>query len=130
MSDLFIKGTSSSPEIDFKTSGELTIGGKSIPENANKLFEPIVKWLEDYSCERTVFSVKLEYFNTSTSKILYDILKDMESRHKKGNLIIKWYYEEGDEDVLDAGQYYESLMQTSFEYYVMSEQEMMDFYEN
>ena len=126
MNDLFIKSTPSTPEIDFKTNGKFVISGKAIPSNVSMLFEPVFKWLEKYDFNETVFSVKLEYFNTSTSKILYDLLLLLEQKHEKGKLNIKWYYEEGDEDVLDTGQYYESLMETPFEFFVMSEYETMN----
>ena len=125
MSDLIIKGTSTTPEINFKANGELEMSGKSIPSNAHKLFDPVLNWLEKYNSEVTIFSVKLEYFNTSTSKVLYDILNMLESKHENGGLTIKWYYEEGDEDVLDTGHYYQSMMNTPFEFYVMSEYELI-----
>jgi len=97
-----------------------------IPSNATTLFEPVLNWIKEYNGKNTILSMKMEYFNTSTSKILYDILKILEEKHNKSNFIIKWYYEEGDEDVLDTGQYYKSLMGTPFEFFVMSEYEMMN----
>ncbi len=125
MEDLYISGTPSTPEMKFNAHGELEISGKSIPTNAAKIFEPVFSWLENYSGKKTTLSIKMEYFNTSTSKVLYDVLLRLQQLHKNGGLLIKWFYEEGDEDVLDTGHYYESLMGIPFEFYVMSEYEIL-----
>ena len=126
MEDLYIEGTSTTPEFHFKSNGELEVNGKSIPANASKMFEPVLEWLQKFSAEKVELSCKLEYFNTSTSKVLYDMLKDLESKFGPEKLCIKWYYEEGDEDVLETGHYYESLIKVPFEFYMMSEFEMMN----
>jgi len=127
MDDLYIGGTSITPEINFKKNGKLEICGKSIPVNAHLYFEPIIDWIEKYEGEQTVFSLKIEYFNTSTSKVLYDMLSILNKKHNAGALTVKWYYEEGDEDVLETGQYFQSIMKIPFEFYVLSEYEMMEY---
>lgn len=124
MSDLVIEGTSSSPLMKFKTDGKFEISGKSIPSNAHRLFEPVFNWLKDYNSEKTVFTFKLEYLNTSSSKILFDILLNV--KEKSEDVLVQWFYEEGDDDVLDTGKHYESLLKLPFEFYVMSELEEME----
>jgi len=60
--------------------------------------------------------VKLEYFNTSSSKCILDVFKKLEMIHKaKNDVEIKWYYEEDDEDMLEAGEDYESIIRVPFE---------------
>jgi hypothetical protein len=36
---------------------------------------------------------------------------------KKGHkLTINWYYEEGDDDIMERGEYYESILDTKFNF--------------
>jgi len=65
---------------------------------------------------KTTVEVKLEYFNTSSSKCILDVFKKLEIIHKARNDVeIKWYYEEDDEDMLEAGEDYESIIRVPFE---------------
>jgi hypothetical protein len=69
---LKIDGNLNRPDVNFNSvSGELWISGRSIVENAIRFYEPLVDWIEVY-CENpaqiTELHLKLEYFNTSTSK--------------------------------------------------------------
>ena len=60
-------------------------------------------------------NVQLEYFNTSSSKCILDVFKKLESIQKgKQEVIINWYYEEDDEDMLEAGEDYESIIRVPF----------------
>ena len=66
-------------------------------------------------------NVQLEYFNTSSSKCILDVFKKLEGIHKSNNeVIINWYYEEDDEDMLDMGKDYESLIRIPFDFFELS----------
>lgn len=119
MEALLIEGTQKTPAIEFDPQkGVLEIKGRSIPENSIEFYKPIVDWLEEYSsaaAAKTVVNVHLEYFNTSSSKCILDVFKKLESIHKSNNDIqINWYYEEDDEDMLEAGEDYESIIRVPF----------------
>jgi hypothetical protein len=59
--------------------------------------------------------VQLEYFNTSSSKCILDVFKKLEAIHKaKHDVTINWFYEEDDEDMLEAGEDYESIIRVPF----------------
>jgi hypothetical protein len=59
--------------------------------------------------------VQLEYFNTSSSKCILDVFKKLEAINKGENdVLINWYYEEDDEDMLEAGEDYESIIRVPF----------------
>ncbi len=86
MSDIthiMIDGTAKSPQVDFNNlSGELILSGKSIPENAAKIYEPLLTWVNEYVKSprpTTNFRLNLEYFNTSSyiwfSKIIKALCK-------------------------------------------------------
>ncbi|MBN1117514.1 MAG: DUF1987 domain-containing protein [Bacteroidales bacterium] len=119
MEALMIEGTQKTPTVEFEpTKGVLEIKGRSIPENSIEFYKPIVDWLEEYSgspAAKTVVNVHLEYFNTSSSKCILDVFKKLESLHKSSNDVqINWYYEEDDEDMLEAGEDYESIIRVPF----------------
>ena len=119
MDSIFIEGTPKTPNVKFDhESGALLLKGRSIPENSIEFYKPLVDWLDAYSNSpkpRTVCDIQLEYFNTSSSKCLLDLFKKMENMSKSGNeIIINWYYEEDDEDMLEAGEDYQSIINVPF----------------
>ncbi len=119
MEALLIEGTQKTPTVQFEPGkGVLEIKGRSIPENSIEFYKPLVDWLEEYSSspsEKTVVNVHLEYFNTSSSKCILDVFKKLETLHKSNNDVqINWYYEEDDEDMLEAGEDYESIIRVPF----------------
>jgi tagatose-1,6-bisphosphate aldolase len=64
-----------------------------------------------------VLHIQLEYFNTSSSKCLLDILKKLQIVSQNGGSKVKvvWYYEEDDEDMLEAGEDYQAIIRIPFE---------------
>jgi len=119
MDSIFIEGTPKTPNVNFDhEKGSLLLKGRSIPENSVEFYKPLVNWLGDYSTDpkaNTVCEIQLEYFNTSSYKCLLDLFKKMETMNKDGNeIIINWYYEEDDEDMLEAGEDYQSIIDVPF----------------
>ncbi len=120
MDNLEITGSAKTPSILFTAStGILEIKGRSIPENAIDFFKPLVDWLDEYSnapVKLTQANIQLEYFNTSSSKCILDIFKKLESINKQddSDVIINWFYEEDDEDMLEAGEDYQSILKIPF----------------
>ncbi|MFC2096408.1 DUF1987 domain-containing protein [Bacteroidota bacterium] len=119
MESISIEGTPKTPTVNFDAStGIIEIKGRSIPENSIEFYRPLVEWLEEYSKEPqdlTTVNIQLEYFNTSSSKCILDVFKKLEAIKKARNeVIINWYYEEDDEDMLEAGEDYESIIRIPF----------------
>jgi len=119
MESLLIEGTAKTPNIKFDGGqGLIEIKGRSIPENSIEFYKPLVDWLDRYSQspkQTTKVNVQLEYFNTSSSKCILDVFKKLESIHKSNHeVVINWYYEEDDEDMLEAGEDYESIIRIPF----------------
>lgn len=108
-----IEETNKTPEVTFN-NGVLTIKGRSIPEDSHKFYEPIIEMFKDYSNnpeEVTVVDVKLEYFNTSSSKALLDLFKILEKIYKNGKQAsLIWRCEEDDDDMVEAGEDYGSIL--------------------
>ncbi len=93
-------------------SGKLEIRGKSVPEDSFKFFDPMNQWLDQYlesPAHKTELNVALEYFNTSSAKVLLEVFKKMSKLEKSGKseMTINWVYEEDDDDMLEAGNDYQ-----------------------
>jgi hypothetical protein len=77
--NLYVEQTPKTPQVDLNQfTGELILYGKSIPENAAKVYEPVFSWVSEYihnPRSTTNFRINLEYFNTSSSIWLVKILK-------------------------------------------------------
>lgn len=119
MENISIEGTPKTPTVNFDyEKGIIEIKGRSIPENSIEFYKPMVDWLEEYGKSpqgKTVVNIQLEYFNTSSSKCILDVFKKLEGIHKADNdIVINWYYEEDDEDMLEAGEDYQSIIRVPF----------------
>lgn len=119
MESLRLEATKQTPLVKFDSeTGILEFKGRSTPENPVEYYKPIVDWLEKYSVSpkpKTVFHVQLEYFNTSSSKCLLDVMKKLSAIHKAGNAVeFNWWYEEDDEDMKETGEDYQDVLGIPF----------------
>ena len=118
MDPIKIEGTPKTPTVNFDAeSGVLEIKGRSIPENAVEFYKPLVDWIGTYGDSAksdTLVNIQLEYFNTSSSKCILDVFKKLESVNGKTNITINWHYEEDDEDMLEAGEDYQAIINIPF----------------
>ena len=123
MQHLLIEKSERTPSVEFYTHGELSLEGRSIPENALEFYEEIIEWVKELKKtkpEKVELHVKLEFFNTSTSKLLLHLFKQLDL-FKKDNIDaqIYWYHEKGDDDMLEAGDDYKSILKLPFHILVM-----------
>ena len=119
MEKLTIEGTPKTPTIKFDPeTGKLLIQCRSIPENSIEFYKPLVDLLDEYNDtpkESTKVDIVLEYFNTSSSKCILDVFKKLEKIKSNGSeVIINWHYEEDDEDMLEAGEDYQAIINIPF----------------
>jgi len=124
MEPLIIEETSLTPYIHFDSvAGKLELKGRSIPENSLEFYQPVYEWLDKYIKEpndKTVVHVQFDYFNTSSSKCILDILKRVDKLDGLGkDVLIKWFYDENDEDMMEAGEDYSDLLDSPFEIVVL-----------
>ncbi len=101
------------------TTGKFELKGKSIPENSVIFYKPLFEWLDNYiqkPAPKTVLTIQLDYFNTSSSKCIVDLFKKFENISKNGGAEaeINWLYNEDDEDMQEAGEDYQSIIKTKF----------------
>lgn len=124
MSDnLKIDGTEDSPIIEMnREAGQILISGRSLPEDAFGFYEPVLNWLTEYVKSPnaiTVFTFKLEYFNTASAKQIFKIVCFAADLSKAGkNVTVKWHYDEGDRDMHSSGERFSKLASLPFEFFL------------
>lgn len=117
MENINLEGTPKTPTVKFDAgAGTLELSGRSIPENSIEFYKPLLEWIDAYGGgpkAKTEVNIKLEYFNTSSSKCILDVFKKLETV-KGTEMTINWYYEEDDEDMLEAGEDYQAIISIPF----------------
>lgn len=121
MNKLHIRKTDCTPGIHFSKSDNIfELNGRSLPENASDFYEPVIDWISDYirtPLDNTTLCFKLEYFNTSSSKCITEILDLFKNIEKINDKVFKvqWYFDKDDEDMEEMGETLKSMTQTNFE---------------
>lgn len=96
------------------------ISGKSMPEDVIDFYQPVLDWLATYRSaplEKTIFDIRLIYFNTASSKLLLDVLMILEEIREQGNeVLVRWHSMTYDEDMQEAGREYADMVDLDFEY--------------
>ena len=129
MKPLFIDPTEFTPLVRFEPEkGEFEIGGFSRPENVSGFYNPILNYLDEY--EKNVIDdpffkrgsvlnvqFKLKYFNSASSKFILDLINTLIELEDKGlDIRIEWYYDEGDETILESGEDLSDISDVPFHY--------------
>ena len=119
MNNILLDGSAKTPTVHFDgSSGQLELRGRSIPENSIEFYRPLIDWIDQYARnpqQHTQLRVQLEYFNTSSSKCILDLFKKLEAVRNSGNeVLVLWHYEADDEDMLEAGEDYQAIINIPF----------------
>ena len=120
MEPLKVEATHKTPKVYLDPANDhFEVSGRSIPEDSVGFYKKILDWIDAYAespKEHTEFKFELEYFNTSSSKNILELLKKLENIHENGNSVkILWYYDEDDEDMEETGQDYQALLSVPLE---------------
>lgn len=115
MRTLLIASTAKTPQIEFDAGqNQLTLTGRSIPENAVDFYRPVLDWTHCLEADTPLkVMVQLEYFNTSSSKCLLDLFKRLETSDA---VEVMWYFDSDDEDMLEAGEDYDHIVKLPFKF--------------
>lgn len=119
MEKLKLEGTRMTPYVFFDPeSGILEIRGKSSPENTIEFYMQLFEKLEEYvvfGMSDLKANIFFEYFNTSSSKCLFDLFRKLSLIDQTGRkVVINWYYEPWDEDMMESGEDYRDLLDIEF----------------
>ncbi|MFK8039003.1 MAG: DUF1987 domain-containing protein [Crocinitomicaceae bacterium] len=104
---LKIEATAKTPKLKVNPEkGLIQLAGISIPEDPRAFYQPFQESIDEYVVnpkEKTLVEFKLEYFNTSTTLIIRNLLRKLSELQDRTQLVIKWYFEEDDEDMAEVG---------------------------
>jgi hypothetical protein len=115
---LEISRTDQAPFVHFDIErGILLIRGR-IADDSEKIMD-IFKIVTDelelfylkHQADQLVVGLCIEYFRTGCGKLILDFLKRLE---KKANTTVFWYYTAGDEDMIESGEDFESIIRVPF----------------
>jgi hypothetical protein len=108
MENLIIEETKYTPKIELNANGNIAIAGKSYPENTFEFYAPVMKWLENYFAQeptsKTVVNMEIVYFNSSSSKLFFDLFDLLDEAKATCNLEVNWIYDEDNESAKEAGE--------------------------
>ena len=108
MESLKIEETKYTPAISLKPNGEISLVGKSYPENTFEFYAPMMEWLENYfdgnATDTTVVNMEIIYFNSSSSKLFFDFFDLLEENSADNKIEINWIYDEENESAEEAGE--------------------------
>jgi hypothetical protein len=120
LEELHILPTDKTPEVILYPAGVLKIKGRSLIINTTQVPVQIMNWIGEYlrdPAEVTEVLVALEYLNSFGTTILVSILVEISKVVlSKKNIVFKWYYEEGDDDIAERGEYISSVYKIPIEF--------------
>jgi hypothetical protein len=120
MENLLIEGSDYIPQVELNAeSGILNISGESYHEYTLEFFEPIFKWLREYTelpNRKIELNFRMSYFNTSSSRRFLEIMNLLAEyqTEKNGRVTVNWYYEKNDLDMLESGEEYAEDVKLEF----------------
>lgn len=120
MKSLFIAEKYYTPQISFDVDNYLfEISGESFSEYSLEFYEPVLQWLEAYTRENQsaiTFNFRVTYYNTSSSRRFYEIIKILDNYHKsRGSVMVNWYCSSEDMDMIESGEDFQEDFDIPFE---------------
>jgi len=117
---LFIEETQDTPKIVLDpANGIFEISGRSMPEDALKFYAPVLQWLEEYvniPNQATNFDFILDYFNSASTKKIFEIITVLERLHKKNHSVtVVWFHCKEDELIKNRGIEVKEMVELPFE---------------
>ena len=120
MENLLIEKSEKTPYVEFNINGELRIEGRSIPEDSRAFYQGALNWLHEFrkiNPQKVTLHIRLTYFNTSSSKLILSTFRMLEQFDDVGIATnIYWYHEEDDEDMIEAGNDYKTIVKLPFHF--------------
>lgn len=115
-----IAPTKNTPEITLNPEGIIRIKGRSMIDNVIQFSKEMDIWVNKYICDPadlTCVDFYMEYLNTNNLIFYISLFKKIETvRLKNKKFMVNWYYDEGDEDILEKGEYISSVVEVPFNF--------------
>ncbi len=109
MSKYEVDATDRSPKVLIDPdAGIVTFEGESYPENVVEFFGPILEQLRSFlkaSEGRAITATfKLRYFNSSSAKVIFNIIDTLDGAGKDNDLAIQWFADAEDDVMIEFGE--------------------------
>ena len=133
MKSLILESTEFTPEIHFNVDNHIfDMKGISMPENASEFYMEIIEWLDEYDenivnkkTEEDEISIKLNFKQKYLSKQQlkesgFKVREKLKTfKDSDINIEINWYYDAGDELMLDDGKDLSDTVNIPFNYHAI-----------
>ena len=115
-----VEKTNNTPSIFIDEANMICrIQGSSFPEDAYEVYQHVLDWLDrikDQLSTKLTVEFDYDFLNSISHKKVWQILHELKSMQKNGKKIsVTWFYEENDEDIMEAGEDLAELMNVPFE---------------
>ena len=96
------------------------IEGSSFPEDAFDVYQHVLDWLQriknkDFD-KKLVLEFDFDFLNSISHKKVWQIVNELKEMYAEGKDVqVKWYYDENDEDIMEAGEDLGELNNVPFE---------------
>lgn len=109
MENLKLEATKYTPEISLETNGNVSLIGKSYPENTFEFYTPVMEWMKAFfaggsSSKSMTVSMEITYFNSSSSKLFFDFFDLLDENKSEFEITVNWIYDKDNESALEAGE--------------------------
>lgn len=120
--EVHILPTNKTPEIILKPAGVIKISGRAIDESRSVFSDQIMGWIDSYllnPAKSTELSIDLEYLNSYNSIVLASVIRKLALlKQQSKSLVIKWFIDEDDDDLLERGKYISSTFNIPIEFII------------
>jgi hypothetical protein len=107
MENLHIKETKHSPEINLNINGNLSLTGRSFPENTFEFYSPMISWIKDYfnnnAADTTTIDLNITYCNSGSTMLFFDLFDLLLKYNENYTTIINWHYDEENDTMEEMG---------------------------
>lgn len=123
MNQFILDRTEHTPEISFNlNTNRYSITGVSVPENASRIYEPLLEWLKDNlqltKHPQIELVIDIRYFSTTSAKYLLKIVLVFHETCTSLGIpfAVNWFFQEEDESMQEAGELIENISHAKFNY--------------
>ncbi|MFN8254916.1 MAG: DUF1987 domain-containing protein [Bacteroidales bacterium] len=122
MEELILEAGQYTPKVVFKPAEKLfCIFGNSFPVNPVSFYQPLIDWFEKYFnnipvIDELIIHFDFEYLNTSSTKQIASLFMLLESYPFRDKIIIKWYYNDEENDMLEVGERFIGYANLNFQF--------------
>ncbi len=121
MEPLIVKAKEFTPGIRLGEGDTFLIEGRSIPENPDEYYRPVITWMREFLEKEPgrpfVMEFRLEYMNSGSTKYILELLRIIKKHLEEKNtpITLRWYFEEEDESIQETGEHFRDYLGLSME---------------